>query len=435
MKDSTRLRQKAEKILSAFPWTKYIFGWDILARITELLSNTQNEQIRHLALITNLHLRDKENYDRLLHHLKKITLEVSGPLPSAHPNTPVEDVLQLATTLKKLAPEAVLVASGGSGIDGAKAAIVLASLGGEIEDYFGQGKVSQLLSSQKTSFPPLFALQTAAGSAAHLTKYANITNWSTRQKKLIIDEAIIPQGALFDYSLTITAPLSLTLDGAIDGLSHSLEVYLGASENPHFPQLEEICLLGIELILLALPQVIKNPNNKEARFLLGLATDLGGYAIMLGGTNAGHLSSFALVDILPHGRACGLLNPYFLVVFSSALPRQLKKLAELLAKHQIITSNSEKTDPLSLAYAIAKGLQHFYQQVGFPQSLKEIPGYTPSHLERLLEMVANPQLRSKLQNMPFPLTPEGAHQLFTQVFRAAEEGDLSKLQPFQSAKN
>jgi len=429
MIESSPLRKKAEKMLSAISWTKYIFGWDILPRITELLSNTHQEKIKHLALITNLHRRDKETYLHLLSCLQKIIPEVSGPFPPVRPNAPLEDVLQLAATLKKVAPEAVLVASGGSGIDGAKASLVLAFLEGEIENYFGLGKVSQLLSSQKVSFPPLFALQTAAGSAAHLTKYSNITNWSLRQKKLIIDEAIIPRGAMFDYSLTTTMPPSLTLDGALDGLSHCLEVYLGARENPDFSSLETICLTGIELVLLALPQAIISPDNKEARLLLGLATDLGGYAIMLGGTNAGHLSSFALVDILPHGRACGLLNPYFLIPFSLAIPRQLKKLAEVLAKYKLIASYPGKIAPPSLAYVIAQGLQYFYQQVGFPQSFKEIPGYTSAHLERLLEMVANPQLRSKLQNMPLPLTSETAHKLFTEVFQAAEKGDLSRLRP------
>jgi len=34
----------------------------------------------------------------------------------------------------------------------------------------------------------------------------------------------------------------------------------------------------------------------------------GGYAIMIGGTNGGHLTSFSLVDLLPHGRDGGRLH-------------------------------------------------------------------------------------------------------------------------------
>lgn len=433
MNHLNQLRQKAEKTLCDFPWTTYFFGWDILSQITALLNKVIGSPPKHLALITNLHQRDLETYQRLLLYLKKSIPKISGPWPAARPNTPQEDVLRLADILRKQAPEAVLIVSGGSGIDGVKAALVLAALGGKVEDYLGQGRVSQVLSRQKIALPPLFALQTAAGSAAHLTKYANITNWSSKQKKLIIDKAIIPRGALFDYSLTTSAPPSLTLDGALDGLSHCLEVYIGASGNPEFPRLEEICLLGIELILLALPPALKNPTDEITRSSLGLATDLGGYAIMLGGTSAGHLSSFALVDILPHGRACGLLNPYFLIPFSSAISWQLSKIAELLAKHQLIsdisTRGDSKVEPASLAFTVVQGLQNFYRRVGFPRSLQEIPGYTSAHLERLLQMITNPQLHSKLQNMPLPLTPEQAQQLFTDVFQAAEQGDPGRLKP------
>ncbi|MCX7854256.1 MAG: hypothetical protein N2383_15925, partial [Caldilineales bacterium] len=40
------------------------------------------------------------------------------------------------------------------------------------------------------SLTPLVAVQMAASSGAHLTKYSNITDLATAQKKLIVDEAI-----------------------------------------------------------------------------------------------------------------------------------------------------------------------------------------------------------------------------------------------------
>ena len=86
---------------------------------------------------------------------------------------------------------------GGSTIDAVKAAIVLDVLGGEIEDYFGVDKVSEALEKSGKSLTPHVAIQTAASSAAHLTKYSNITNLETNQKKLIVDEAVVPTGACF----------------------------------------------------------------------------------------------------------------------------------------------------------------------------------------------------------------------------------------------
>ena len=48
---------------------------------------------------------------------------------------------------------------------------------------------------------------------------------------------------------------------------------------------------------------------------------------MLGGTNGAHLTSFSLIDILSHGRACAILNPYYTVLFASAIQGPLRLLA------------------------------------------------------------------------------------------------------------
>ena len=81
---------------------------------------------------------------------------------------------------------------------------------------------------------------------------------------------------------------------------------------------------GIGLVVKYLPSVPSGTRRIiEARTALGLATDLGGYAIMLGGTNGAHLTSFSLVDILSHGRACAIMNPYYTVFFAPAVEEPL----------------------------------------------------------------------------------------------------------------
>ena len=108
---------------------------------------------------------------------------------------------------------------------------------------------------------PHVAIQTAASSGAHLTKYSNITDVSTGQKKLIVDEAIVPVQPVFDYEVTFGAPVSLTADGALDGIAHSLEVLYGAVGQPHYERMEEVAVETIELVLEYLPKVIDNPTD------------------------------------------------------------------------------------------------------------------------------------------------------------------------------
>ena len=85
---------------------------------------------------------------------------------------------------------------------------------------------------------------------------------------------------------------------------------MGASGTVNYAKISEVAFIGMKLIVDALPGALERVDDLDFRRALGLGTDLGGYAIMLGGTNGGHLGSFSLVDSLTHGRACAILNPY-----------------------------------------------------------------------------------------------------------------------------
>ena len=241
--------------------------------------------------------------------LEDAGVQVVQEIRGAAPNAPREDVERVTAAVRAADPDLLVSFGGGSTIDTVKAANVLYTLGGSIEDYFGTGLVAQALKAQGKKLLAHAAVQTAASSGAHLTKYSNITDVSSGQKKLIVDEAIVPDRPVFDYRVTLDAPNSLTADGALDGISHALEVLYSAAGKPSCGKVLPISLEAIRLVVKYLPRVLSSPQDIEARHALGLATDLGGYSIMIGGTNGAHLTSFSLVDILSHGRACGLLIP------------------------------------------------------------------------------------------------------------------------------
>lgn len=256
-------------------------------------------------------------------------------------------------------------------------------------------KVTEKLKKEGKRLFPIIALQTAASSGAHLTKYSNVTDPLTEQKKLIIDEVIIPPFAIFDYSTTIEAPYAITADGALDGTAHCLEVIYGAAGRAFFQKVMEIAKTGIGLIVENLPKVVDNPRAKDPRIGLGLGTDLGGYAIMVGGTNYGHLFSFSLVNLLTHGRACALVNPYATVFFSPAIQPQLRMLARIFARAGYLKENFEKLGGKDLAITVAKAMIDFSKRIKFPTTLNEVGG-TEEDKKRILNAAKNPQLWSKL---------------------------------------
>ena len=71
-------------------------------------------------------------------------------------------------------------------------------------------------------------METSASSGAHLTKYSNITDPVVGQKKLIVDMAVVPAFSLFDYEVTCSMPVKVTIDGALDAIAHTFEVFCGA---------------------------------------------------------------------------------------------------------------------------------------------------------------------------------------------------------------
>ena len=414
---------KAKSLIHQFKGDSYVHGLGVLSGAGSLAAPFGTRAV----LVRDPFAGFDGRVDDLLGSLRAAGLEIAGIVTGAAPNAPLEDLHRISAELTRLNPQVIISFGGGSTIDCTKAAEVLRTLGGSIDSYFGTALVSERLKQTGHSLAPHLAIQTAASSAAHLTKYSNITNRESGQKKLIVDDAIIPSRALFDYEITLTAPASLTADGALDGLSHCLEVYFGATGKANFDQIEQVALTAISLIAEFLPRAIAHPSDREAREALGIATDLGGYAIMLGGTNGAHLTSFSLVDILSHGRACALMNPYYTVFFSPAIQAQLRALAPILCP------DSAALTGRALAVAVAQALIRLEKSVGNPSTLNEVAGFTSDHITRALAAARNPQLRMKLENMPVPLTPESVDEYMGPVLEAARTGDLTVVRDLRSA--
>jgi alcohol dehydrogenase class IV len=335
----------------------------------------------------------------------------------------------MAAGILQFEPDCIVAVGGGSTIDAVKAANVLASLGKwdlEIDSFFGTGLVTEAMTKYGAGLIPMVAVETAAGSAAHLTKYSNVTDLVAGQKKLIVDDAIIPDRAVFDYLITKSISVPTTLDGAFDGLGHCLEVFYGIPEDK-YDLASEIAEVAIELIVANVEQVAKDPSDESARIALGLATDLGGYAIMVGGTSGAHLTSFSLVDIASHGRAVTIMNPYYTVFFAPAIQRQLRVIGDIYKRYGFIDGDLSSISGRELGIAVAEGMINLNKKVGYPTTLAELPGFCEEHIERALSAAKNPQLEMKLKNMPVPLDSSTVENYMRPILQSAATGDLDLI--------
>ncbi len=412
--------KKAEKLLKDYKGKNYTFGIDCL----DSLGNYVKQFGSSTLLIISESQWAKPLKKRVLDILIQNRIERLDDIDTSKPNTPVKDVLSLSKVVNENEPDSIFCVGGGSAIDCAKIANILASLDIDaIEPYLGEGKVSQALKKSGKKLYPLVAVQCNAASGSHLSKNAVITFPQAKQKKLISDQVLIPDRSVFDYSTTLSQKKELTIDGALDGFSHSLEVYYGLKDNR---VAEDVCLTSIALIANYLPKLVKNLKSFEYRKAIGLATDLGGYALMLGGTSGPHLNSFSMVDVSTHGRACAILNPYYTVFYAPKIIAKLEKISGIFSDYmegEIDTDDSRKTGE-----AVAAAMLNFFNSLDFPTKLDEIEGFSEKHINRAINAAKNPQLEMKLKNMPVPLNIENVEKYMKPILLAAKEGDFSLIE-------
>lgn len=415
--------ESARELIRQFKGDAYACGFGALAAAGRIAA----ELGKRAVLVRDIFPGASLFVGKIENSLRAVGIEVLGTIDGAAPNAPRDDLARIAGQLALLAPDVVVSFGGGSTIDAVKAAVVLRTLGGTIDEYFGTNLVTQSVEASKKTLIPHLAIQTAASSGAHLTKYSNITDLNTGQKKLIVDNAVIPARAIFDYEVTLEAPSSLTVDGALDGVSHALEVLYGAPGKPHYALMEEVAGEAIGLVMEYLPKVLENPDSREGREALGLATDLGAYSIMLGGTNGAHLTSFSLIDILTHGRACIMLNPYYTVFFAPAIQGPLRLVSDVCVSTGYAGADIRGLAGRELGEAVARSLMAFERKVGVPATFNEMKGFGPGHIARALSAAKDPQLRMKLENMPVPLTAEMVDEFMGPVLEAAATGELTRI--------
>ena len=413
----------ANKLLDEFKGGRYLRGRGVLPGVGKL---AQTWGKRALFIRDSFPGSDAIT-GQIRDSLKKSGVTIAEEAAGAGANAPRQDLQRIAERVKAADPDLIVSFGGGSTIDAAKSAEVLRTLGGEIDEYFGTGLVAKKLAATGRKLRPHLAIQSAASSGAHLTKYSNITDTARGQKKLIVDEAIVPVAPAFDFSVTDSAPKSLVMDGALDGISHALEVLFGAAGKDGYQKIRDVAEAGINLIVANLPRAITDPGDTAARDALCLGTDLGAYCIMLGGTNGGHLTSFSLVDILSHGRACALMNPYYTVFFAPVIEEPLRMVGEIYRRAGMTKADLARLHGRDLGVAVAEAMFTLARSIGFPTRLADVPNFTEGHIARALEAARDPQLEMKLKNMPVPLSTGMIDQYMAPILAAARTGDLGLI--------
>lgn len=131
----------------------------------------------------------------------------------------------LAATMREVGADGVVAVGGGSVMDSAKAAILLAERGGAMRDYKAPAQTNEPLATKLVCVP------TTSGTGSEATRFTIVTD-DGGEKMLCVGDAFVPDAAVCDYELTMGCPKTLTADTGVDALCHAMEAYVSRKRNP-----------------------------------------------------------------------------------------------------------------------------------------------------------------------------------------------------------
>jgi alcohol dehydrogenase class IV len=269
-------------------------------------------------------------------------------------------------------PSAVIGLGGGSALDVAKFATVLASA--------NQGAEYYALTANP--LPPKAAnivlLPTTAGTGAEVTRTAVFTN-SANQKVWAWGHELAADLVILDPELTLSLPESLTAATGLDAMVHAIEA---CSVKKSHPLTHSFALHAIRLGVQNLEKAIEHPQDLDVRGKLLIASTLAGMALDGAGAGLAHSIGHALGTIagIHHGRAVALALD---VVFAKNATTAVEAHVEIAAALGV----QPRTEPPEvLAKMGAQAFGDFIRRTGIAMSLKQ-DGLCEDDLERLVDVI------------------------------------------------
>ncbi|MGB0834151.1 MAG: L-threonine dehydrogenase [Psychrobium sp.] len=276
----------------------------------------------------------------------------------AQPNPTVGNVEAGLAVLKQHDCDFVVSLGGGSPHDCAKGIALVATNGGEISDYEGVDKSAnpQL---------PLIAINSTAGTASEMTRFAIITDEVRHVKMAIVDKHTTPILSVNDPSMMTGMPPSLTAATGMDALTHAIEAYVSTAATP---LTDAVALKAIELINRYLPTAVQDGNNIEARENMAYAQFMAGMAFNNASLGYVHAMAHQLGGFydLPHGVCNAVLLPHVQRYNAQVVPQRLADIAKAMDV-DISGLSAEQGAEVAIA-----AIETLAKNVGIPAGLKEL---------------------------------------------------------------
>ena len=248
---------------------------------------------------------------------------------------------------------------GGSSLDVAKLAALLAASGQPLAEAYGIGNA-------KGPRLPLVLVPTTSGTGSEVTPISIVTTGAL-EKMGVVSPLILPDVAVLDPELTLGLPAHVTAATGIDAMVHAIEAYASANPNNNPVSralaVEALCLMGR-----VLQRAVDTPGNIEARNDMMLGSMLAGQAFANSPVAAVHALAYPIGGHykLPHGLSNALVLPHVLRFNAEVAPLAY---AELLPH---VFPQVSDTGVGDAAVKFVEGMEALSRACGLPQNLRDV---------------------------------------------------------------
>ncbi|QQP93275.1 iron-containing alcohol dehydrogenase (plasmid) [Skermanella sp. TT6] len=316
------------------------------------------------------------------------------------PDPSIETVIACAETVRREGYDLIIGLGGGSALDVAKCASVLARNEGDVAQYLGIDKV------ERPGVPKIL-IPTTSGTGSEVTNVAVLSLKADKTKKGIVSRHLLADTAILDPELTLGLPPAVTASTGMDALTHAIEAYVSRFAQP---LTDDFALKAIRMIAASLRTAVYNGRNIEARESMLTASLYAGLAFGSAATGMVHGLAMPLGGQfnVPHGVANSVLLPYVMrwnMVSALDRYRDIAIAMGERVEHLPVRTGAERAVHAVEALSRDIGIPAFLDDLDIPRSA--------------IESLASDGMTNSRQVLPNPrdVTYEGLVGILNDAFR------------------
>lgn len=287
-----------DQFVSSFVWrnpTRIVYGVGSLETLADEVRSIAGDGANVFLVTGRSFLRERGVLQEVLDDLAGFSVTLhdrANPFPSP------ADADAAARHCRESEADVVVAIGGGSALDLAKAAAILATQDGASRDYMGGG------ASFENRGLPFIAVPTTSGSSSEVTSGAALWDWEVKNHFGLSSPTMFPDVAIVDPNLAMTMDRNLAANTGMDAFTSAFESYWNVNSEPISDA------LALEVIRIYSQNLVRSAiqGDMESRAACALAATMSGVGYSNSPPNACHGigSPLTLFWNVEHGQAVGI---------------------------------------------------------------------------------------------------------------------------------